>query len=67
MKVLSKYFERLGSKCRLSTFPHYKSMENLNCHSKQTKELNFIKNIKPVKCIMVNIYIESQSHRAYGF
>ena len=44
MKVLSKYFERLGSKCRLSTFPHYKSMENLNCHSKQTKELNFIKN-----------------------
>ena len=67
MKVLSKYFERLGSKCRLSTFPHYKSMENLNCHSKQIKELNFIKNIKPVKCIMVNIYIESQSHRAYGF
>ena len=48
-------------------FPHYKSMENLSCHSKQTKELNFIKNTKPVKCNMVNISIESQPHRAYGF
>ena len=42
-------------------------METLSCHSKQTIELNFIKNIKPVKCNMVTISIESKPHRAYGF
>ena len=52
-------------------FSHNKSKETLSCHSKQSKELNFnnnfIKNTKPVKCNMVNISIEAQPHRAYGF
>ena len=66
MKVLSKYLERLGSKCLFSIFPII-SLWKLYCHSKQTKELNFIKNTKPVKCNMVNISIASRPHRAYGF
>ena len=67
MKDLSKYLERLAVKMSFFNLPHYKSMETLSCHSKQTKELNLIKNIQPVKCNMVNISIESQPQRAYGF
>ena len=47
MKVLSKYLERLGSKCRFSIFP--KSMETLSCHSKQTKRAEFHKEYKTWK------------------
>ena len=48
--------------------PVYKCIETPTCHSKQTKELMFIKLITgSANAYMMNISIKSQLHRANGF
>ena len=72
--VLSKYMQRLGSKCHVHFSLLYVHKKKLSYHSNQTKEPNFRENThtqkkvaKSVKANMVNISKKSQPHRAYVF
>ena len=48
-------------------YSNYKCIETPSCHSNQTRRLIFRNNIKSVYAYLMNISVNSQLHRAYGF
>ena len=47
----------------ISTFPNYKYMESLSCHSNKSTWATTIKNINYVEANAMNIYAKFQIHR----
>ena len=73
--LLNKYFSKKNikyppmtwQKLSISTFPIYKSMETLSCHSNQSSYPTVIKNITFVEGNILGKYAKFQLHPQYGF
>ena len=65
-KLLSKYLQWDRNKGLLSLF-HYKSVENISCHSYESTWATAIKKKKIVEANVMNISTKFQLHPPYGF
>ena len=54
-------------KLSISSFPHYKSMGTISCHSNRSSYPTGIKNATYVEANVLSMYAKFQLHPPYGF
>ena len=68
--LLNNYFCKKKIQISLmtfSTFPHYKSMGTISCHSNQSSYPTGIKNTTYVEANVLTMYAKFRLHPPYGF